>query len=236
MKPIIRWIRAVWHRLFFRNEVSPQPVQPTRTRMTVGIVCHLLRPEDLVALREMGVRHVRLSLYPTGIGSEWFDVAAENNLDVIGVSYRDPSLWEADKQRWPNVHWQYGNEIEHLAVEPTTPGALCPGIRTDTNRDAIEKYVERMPTGQILAFHSYGQPLTLAATRRLQAVSGFDRTLWCTETGQMGGTQQELHDTLKILEDAGVERTYVYALYSDIGYTITPAQRVAIKSWIDMQS
>jgi hypothetical protein len=216
-----RWLRDLWDRLTRR-----------RPRMVVGVVCHLLRPEDIAALREMGVRHVRLSLYGDDYGSQWIDAALVEGWDVLAVSYRDPAVWESDRQRWPAVSWQYGNEPENLDATPPTPGRCCPGMRTDSPPDAMRRYADRMPPGQIFCFHSYGQPLTLAAERRLEAIRGIPRTIWCTETGQIGGTEQELRDTLRILDRAGVERTYCYALFSDHGYTMTPGQRAAIRAWI----
>lgn len=220
-----RWLRDLWDRLTRR-----------RPRMIVGVVCHLLRPEDRAALREMGVRHVRLSLYGDLTGADWIDAALEDGLDVLAVSYREPAMWHADRQRWPSVSWQYGNEPANLDATEPTPGLVSPGIRTDTPPDAIRRYAARMPAAQTLAIHSYGQPLTLAAERRLAAVQGIDRPLWVTETGQIGGTERELLDTLRLLDRAGVQRTYAYALFSpDTGYTFTAGQRAAITAWTRAQ-
>jgi hypothetical protein len=66
-----RWLRDLWDRLTRR-----------RPRMVVGVVCHLLRPEDIAALREVGVRHVRLSLYGDDYGSQWIDAALDRVLAV----------------------------------------------------------------------------------------------------------------------------------------------------------
>ncbi len=218
---MIRWLRDLWDRLTRR-----------RPRMIVGVVCHRLLPEDLSTLREMGVRHVRLSLYPNLDGAQWIDAAIADGLDVLVVSYREDIDWTWDRQRWPGVSWQYGNEPDDLDYTPSTPGVWSPGIRNDTPADELSRYAARMPVGQALAFHSYGQPLTLAAQRRLEAVQGTGRALWCTETGQRDGTEQELRDTLRLLERGGVERTYVYALWSpDDGFTMTAGQRSAIKKW-----
>lgn len=220
-----RWVRYLWDRLTRR-----------RPRMIVGCVCHRLLPEDLAALRELGVRHVRLSLYPNLDGAQWIDAAVAAGLDVLAVSYRNAIDWPADRQRWPGVSWQYGNEPADLDTTPTTPGIYSPGIRNDTPADAIIRYAQRMPAWQKLAFHAYGQPLTLAAERRLEAVQGTGRALWCTETGQRDGTEQELRDTLRVLERGGVERTYVYALWSpDDGFTMTAGQRAAVRAWTRAQ-
>ena len=184
----------------------------------------------------MGVRHVRLSLYPNLDGAQWIDAAVAAGLDVLVVSYREAIDWAADRQRWPGVWWQYGNEPADLDATPTTLGVCSPGIRNDTPADAIVRYAQRMPAGQKLAFHAYGQPLTLAAQRRLEAVQGTGRALWCTETGQRDGREQEMRDTLRLLERGGVERTYVYALWSpDDAFTMTVGQRAAVRAWTRAQ-
>ena len=220
-----RWMRDLWDRLTRR-----------RPRMVVGVVCHRLLPEDLAALRELGVRHVRLSLYPDADGAQWIDAAVAAGLDVLIVSYREAIDWEADRQRWPSVSWQYGNEPDDLDTTPSTPGICSPGIRNDTPADDIHRYAARMRPRLVLAFHSYGQPLTLAAERRLEAVQGTGRALWCTETGQRDGTERELRVTLRVLERGGVERTYIYALWSpDDGFTMSAGQRAAVRAWTRAQ-
>lgn len=216
-----RWLRDLWDRLTRR-----------RPRMTVGVVCHRLLPEDLAALRELGVRHVRLSLYPDSDGGEWVQAAVDAGLVPLVVSYRDRLYWDADAAVWPMAEWQYGNEPADLNTTPSTPGICSPGVRNDTPAADIRRYAQRMPAGQALAFHAYGQPLTLAAERRLEAVQGTGRALWCTETGQRDGTERELRDTLRVLERGGVERTYIYALWSpDDGFTMSAGQRAAVRAW-----
>lgn len=200
--------------------------------MTVGVVCHRLLPEDLAALRSMGVRHVRLSLYPDSDGGEWVQAAVDAGLVPLVVSYRDRLHWDADAAVWPMAEWQYGNEPEDLDTIPPTPGDASPGIRNDTPAGQIRRYAARMPHGQRLALHVYGQPLRLAAERRLEAADGTGRRLWVTEIGQVGGTGADLLAALETLEAAVVERAYVYALWSpEDGYSMTPEQRAVVRDW-----
>ncbi len=85
---------------------------------------------------------------------------------------------------------------------------------------------------QILAIHGYGDSLPDAATNRLAAVKGLNRRVWVTEIGKVGGDDFDLAVALGRLQAAGVERTYVYALWSpDDGYTLTPGQHEAIRLW-----
>ena len=72
---MMRWLCRLFG--LCRDTVRPKPI--------VGIVCHRLNNADVSALRAMGVRHVRLSLYENSAGAEWIDRALTEGFDVLEV-------------------------------------------------------------------------------------------------------------------------------------------------------
>lgn len=223
IRSILRW---------FRCRKKPAPVT-----LEVGVVAHRLEDADVAALRSMNVRALRLSLYANRDGAQWIDRAVFAGFDVLVVTYRTPIAHQTDRLRWPTVRWQIQNEPDLATVSPvaaaamTCDGDVACGLRNDTPPVWIDAFAAKLPPAMPLALHAYGQPLTLAVERRLQAAAGIPRRLWITETGQVGGTGAELTAVFEQLEGRA-ERCYVYALWSpDDRYTMNDSQRAAIRDW-----
>lgn len=215
-----------------RKATAPAP------RMVVGVNVHRLTLDDVALLKRMGVRHLRISLYANGDGWEWIDRAILAGFEVLVCSYRDERDRGFDRMRCFKAVFQYGNEPETKTfyaareVALATGGEVSPGFRNETPASALAEYSALASRDQILAIHVYGDSLPDAATNRLAAVKGLNRRVWVTEIGKVGGDDFDLAVALGRLQAAGVERTYVYALWSpDDGYTLTPGQQVTITAW-----
>jgi len=212
----------------------PTPKASVR-RMIVGVNVHVMAPADIATLKEMGVQHVRVSLYPDGDGRQKIEAATRAGFEVLVCSYRKRDDRHADRVDFPAAMWQYGNEPTNMmdAALDGYAGELSPGLANDTTWTEMDVYCARVSNpAQIIAFHIYGDSLPDAARNRLVAVQRLKRRLCVTEIGKINGGADELTEALTILEAAGVERCYVYALWSpDDGYTLTPQQRTAITAW-----
>jgi hypothetical protein len=212
----------------------PTPKPPVR-RMIVGVNVHVMLPADVAALTDMGVKHLRMSLYPDNDGRQRITAATRAGFEVLVCSYRPGVIHLADRYDNPKVIWQYGNEPIDMktAVEESRDGEVSPGFANDTTAAEMAEYCARLDVpSQILAFHVYGDSLPDAVRNRLAAVQRLNRRLWVTEIGQINGGADELTEAFTILDAAGVERCYVYALWSpDDDYTLTPQQRTAITAW-----
>ena len=95
----------------------------------------------------------------------------------------------------------------------------------------IAAYAHASSVTQVLALHVYGTPLSYAITDTYnKRVVG--RRLWFTEIGCAGDAPQLLQ-ALYAVNWGGVERVYVYALWSpDDGYTLTTDQQSVIRSFL----
>ena len=217
----------------FTPRKAPSPVP----RMAVGVNVHRLLDEDVALLRQMGVKHLRISLYADGDGLQWIDRAVAERFNVLVCSYRDTTHRRYDQAFRPIVTWQYGNEpLVPLNVPDVVGsafgGEVSCGFRNETTASDLQAYANAADASQIIATHIYGDSLADAATNRLVTVTSLDRRVWVTEIGKVGGDAYDLYDALALLQTAGIERTYVYALWSpDDGYTLTPGQRQAIASF-----
>jgi hypothetical protein len=205
-------------------------------RVMIGVVCHRMLDADVQALRGMGVRAVRLSLYPNGDGAAWIDRAIQEGFDVTIVTYRDAAARAGDKARWPSAHWQVGNEPAWPQVSPQSVaqgaawGDVSPGLAHGTPLAWVQQYSQAAPPFQVLALHAYGEPLLLAV-QETAALAPSTRRLWLTEIGSKDPNQ--LAGALRVLDGNRVERAYVYALYSPAdGYTLTPAHQDVIRRYI----
>jgi hypothetical protein len=210
------------------------PKAPVR-RMIVGVNVHVMSPADVAALTDMGVKHLRMSLYPDNDGRQRIETATRLGFEVLVCSYRKREDLFADGMAFPAAIWQYGNEpIDmRLAAEEGRGAEVSPGFANDTTAAEMAEYCARFDVpSQILAFHVYGDSLPDAVRNRLAAVQRLNRRLWVTEIGQINGGADDLTEAFTILDAAGVERCYVYALWSpDDEYTLTPPQRTAITAW-----
>ena len=217
----------------FTPRKAPSPVP----RMEVGMNVHRLLDEDVALLRQMGVKHLRISLYVDGDGSQWIDRAMAEGFAVLVCSYRSVLIRAVDRERWPSAVWQYGNEPDvplHVSwvVGLAAGGEVSCGFRNETTAADLHAYAQAADPLQIIATHIYGDSLVDAVTNRLVTVTSLTRRVWVTEIGKVGGDAYDLYDALTLLQTAGIERTYVYALWSpDDGYTLTPGQRQAIASF-----
>jgi hypothetical protein len=207
----------------------PKPTPSVRP--VVGVVCHRLIDEDVAALRAMGVRHVRLSLYPDGDGSQWIDRALSEGFDVLVVSYRAPLDHAVDVGRWPTVAWQIGNEPDYNTLSAaqvaiaSRAGQVSPGLAHGTPLAWITQYNAAKPPAQTLALHVYGDDLA-DAVRGMPTVP-----CWYTELGHVNAAQ--LDAGLRAIDGNRVARAYVYALWSEAdGYTLSPAHRQVIRHFI----
>lgn len=213
------------------------PPAPSVPRMAVGVNVHRLLKEDMALLRQMGVKHLRISLYADGDGSQWIDRAVAEGFAVLVCSYRYNFYRDADRTRWPSVTWQHFNEPDVPLIVPSVVaiaagGEVSPGFRNDTPASDLQAYAKAADPAQIIATHIYGDSLVDAVKNRLVTVTSLNRRIWVTEIGKVGGDAYDLYDALTLLQTAGIERTYVYALWSpDDGYTLTPGQRQAIASF-----
>lgn len=217
-------------RLFRRPRVT-RPVVPVVP--VVGVVCHRLEDRDVAALRAMGVMHVRLSLYPDGDGAQWIDRAVAEGFDVLAVTYRPAQLAE-DRQRWPGVRWQAGNEPDWHALGPAqvaavgAVGDVTPGLAHGTPREWIQAYRRMLPPGQVLALHAYGDDLTVVLAELAASAAP---PCWLTEIGHSDPAR--LLAGLRAIDGTRFARAYVYALYSPIdGYTLGPGHQAAIRGVI----
>lgn len=224
MRTFIRWLLSLFsHR-------KPQPL----TKPTVGVVCHRVNEVDIAALRAMGVRHVRLSLYPDGDGAQHIDAALAGGLEVLAVSYRAPEYRAHDALRWPMVLWQVGNEpnwptvTPQQAAERTWGGDVSSGIAHGTPTAWIVEFA-RLCSSLRLACHIYGQPLSAAVAPTLAQFPWAGT--WVTEIGDKSAG--ELEKALRLIDGAKYPRVYVYALWSEgDGYTLTPAHQQVIRGFI----
>jgi hypothetical protein len=221
-------------RLFRPTPKASTPKAPVR-RMIVGVNVHVVSPADVAALTDMGVKHLRMSLYPDNDGRQRIEAATRAGFEVLVCSYRKRDDHPADRMAFQTAIWQYGNEPFDMkeAAEEGRGGDVSPGFANDTTAAEMAEYCARLDEPfQILAFHIYGDLLRDAAWNRLSDVLGLNRRLWVTEIGQINGGADDLTEAFTILDAAGVERCYVYALWSpDDGYTLTPQQRTAITAW-----
>lgn len=217
----------------FTPRKAPLPVP----RMAIGVNVHRLLDEDVALLRQMGVKLLRISLYADGDGALLIHVALSEGFDVLVCSYRNKSDRQNDRLVWPSVTWQYGNEpfvplYVPSVVDQAAGGEVSCGFRNDTPASDLRAYAQAADHSQIIATHIYGDVLVDAVTNRLVTVTSLNRRVWVTEIGKVGGDAYDLYDALTLLQTAGIERTYVYSLWSpDDGYTLTPAQRQAIASF-----
>lgn len=211
--------------------------QPPRQRPVVGVVCHRLNADDIAALRAMGVQCVRLSLYQNGDGAEWIDAALAAGFTVLAVTYRLPAERVMDAQRWPAVLWQVRNEPDWTVLAAravaldASDGAVSPGLAHGTPAAWIAAYCDNTRSGQVLALHAYGTPLSVAIAETVAKCPKF-RRLWLTEIG-VQNDPPALAAALRAIDASVVERVYVYALWSESDhYTLTAAQRAAVATFI----
>ena len=237
MKKIINSVRRFFNKIF--KNVPPVLPNPPLPPIEVGVVAHRLNDADVLALRYMGVRHLRLSLYGNLDGEVWIDRAIAEGFSALVVSYRDVSDRAADRVRWPSVMWQYGNEPDMTKITPlqmaqySTGGEVSPGLRTDTPPDWMSAYKSYADPNQIFAIHIYGDELTLATERRLDAIKTISGKRWVTEIGRINGPTDDFVRAINLMRQSGIERVYVYALWSpDTGYTLTDAQKLAIQAMV----
>jgi hypothetical protein len=225
MKRFLAFLRSLFGR-------KPAPI----TRPLVGVCVHRVNDDDVAALRSMGVKHVRMSIYGNNAGETWIDAALAAGLDVLCVAYRTPEQRIADKLRWPTVTWQYENEPQWRTVTPqeaaasTWGGDVTCGIGHGTPTAWINLF-RSLVTPMRLAFHIYGVPLSAAVPETL-AQFPRDAGAWITEIGDKDSAN-EVAKTLRLIDGAKYPRVYVYALWSpDDGYTLTPAHRQVIRDFI----
>ena len=240
MTKIFNVIKRVFNRLFKKSSRLPimQPEVPLPP-IEVGVVVHRLNDDDVVALRSMGVQHLRLSLYGDLDGEKWIDRAITEGFSALVVSYRDISDRAADRVRWPSVIWQYGNEPDMTKIGPlqmaqfSAGGEVSPGLRTDTPPEWMVAYKTYSDPNQIFAIHIYGDQLTLATERRLDAIKTISGKRWVTEIGRINGPTDDFRQAINLMRQSEIERVYVYALWSpDTGYTLTDTQKMAVQSII----
>ena len=200
--------------------------------LIIGLVCHRVNYDDIISIKKLGVKHLRLSLYPNNDGEVSINTALANGYDLLVVTYRSLSDIIQDKIRWPEVKWQIGNENNLL--EPTD-GYISTGVASGTSQDWINKFSDLMPPNQILALHAYGVPLVTAVSETISRKPKSKR-LWLTEIGVKNDARQ-LQIALENIDSKLVERVYIYALWSDSdGYTLSDEQRIVISKFISKHS
>lgn len=209
-------------------------------RPIVGVVCHRFDDTDIKMLQEMEVKHVRLSIYESGLGYDDVATAVNEGFDVVAVTYRNDKYFASDKQTLPEVKWQRGNEPDSVAlaaewvVKDTALGDVSCGLAHGTSRRWMASFAQGLPPTMPLALHCYGLPLVDAILPTLTdgIVTKDGRPLWFTEIGDKA-MKTTLAESLRIFDNTPIERVYVYALWSpNDGYTLTNAQRWIIKDYI----
>lgn len=170
----------------------------------VGVTVHAIDDVTLSALRDLGIRHVRTTLYAgsEGLYHQSGDAALRalaSEFDVLVVLRGNPSVdaVRSAVARFPGVTgWQVGNEpdvdgahsdrfagpAEYVAylssVAPLLPGTVvCAGL----TGDAWAAELEDAPCG-VLAAHAYGYPVEVQFRDRAKALTG-RRPVWATEFG-----------------------------------------------------
>lgn len=223
--------------------LPPPPVITPVIKPIVGVVCHRIIPADIVELRYMGVKHVRVTLYADNDGEDSINtIVNEKDFAVLVVSKRNGIDRIEDRKRWPTVTWQYGNEPDwEVYQDPNTimwqynnTDVSC-GLRHGTPVDWMYEFAsELIPALAPLATHCYGEPLSAAVLPTIVDgnIARRWRDLWFTEMGVIQDAV-ELNKALNLLNNTAVKRAYIYALYSpDDGYSLTQAQKDVIKAYI----
>lgn len=202
----------------------------------IGAVVHATTPAQAAALDTMHIPLARIGYYgdTAALGVELRALAAQHIAPLV-VAYAPPIPALA-------VTWQLGNEPTDLVGAARAfhaayaargqfilvPPGVAHGVNVDTLRAAI---AAGLGDAGVLCMHAYGTPLAAAVTETIATAraAGWTGRIWLTEIGAiMGSTQsQQLADAIQAAR--GIERVYVYALWSpDDSYTLTPDARTLI--------